>query len=82
MRKIAYTACLLVYVVVAAAASVVQEKKPEGKPQEQAVSDEMREEIAEYMKYSMPGEHHGHLKALAGKWHLAGTAHSTSSTSL
>jgi len=46
------------------------EAKPEAKPEGQG-GDDMAAMMAEMMKYAAPGEHHGHLKPLAGKWKLA-----------
>ena len=33
-----------------------------------AQEGEMPPEMAEYMKFAAPGEHHGHLKAMEGEW--------------
>lgn len=41
-----------------------QDDRPEG-------DDEMAAMMAEIMKYATPGEHHEHLKPLAGRWELA-----------
>ncbi len=63
MQRIYMVAFFLVYAMLVAVPVTAQQ---------QSSDDKMKERIAEYMKYSMPGEHHTHLKPLVGKWQLAG----------
>ncbi len=46
---------------------IAQDKKPEG----QQGDDQMEAMMAEFMKFATPGEHHDHLKPLAGKWNFS-----------
>ncbi len=54
-------------VIMLAVPVLAQDKKPEG----QQGDDEMAAMMGELMKYATPGEHHGHLNSLAGKWKMS-----------
>ncbi len=54
-------------VIMLAVPVLAQDKKPEG----QQGDDEMAAMMGELMKYATPGEHHGHLKSLAGRWKMS-----------
>ena len=59
--------CATCVLLPAIAADEAREGERKGGPE----GDEMAAMMAEMMKYSMPGEHHQHLRPLAGTWKLS-----------
>lgn len=65
LRWAAAAAVLIVVTMMISPRVKSDDKKPDGAPE---MTEEQMKEMAAWMKFATPGEHHDHLKQLVGTW--------------